>query len=555
MAGLDAQVGIVGAGPVGLACAARLASFGIGSVVLEGEPALRPQGSKACLIQGDVVEILDKIGCAEQIAAEGVRWNIARTYVRGVEIVKTVYRIPLGYGPFINISQYRIEQILLAHVQSDALCNVLWSHRVNELHQDGDGVLIGAQTPDGPRAYRFRYVVAADGVRSAMRDLAGAEWTGYSHGDLFLITDLQADVPFARERHFHYDPPFNPGRQLVAHAQPDRIWRIDWQLAPDADIEAEKQNGELDRRIRRVIGDIPYEIKWLSTYRFHQRVVREFRAGRVFFAGDAAHALPPYGARGMNSGLQDADNLAWKLAYVLRGIASETLLDSYHAERHAAALDNLRVTEATIQFMVPPSAWRRMKRQAILAASLVIPAVRQRVNSGIMATPHIYTNSPIVAAADGRPLTGKFAPDGLVWAEGRRMRLRTLFGHEFVLLYSAHGAADGDQFAARAVPQVAGLPATVTVLLPPRALLPPGDGRLRPRIIHDDHPGLRADYPPGHWFLVRPDGHVAASGQASPANADSGLPGLLARSAGGLLMETGLAAKRSHNHGEVRHAT
>jgi 3-(3-hydroxy-phenyl)propionate hydroxylase len=542
MTGPDAPVGIVGAGPVGLACAARLASFGIGSVVLESEPALRPQGSKACLIQGDVLEILDKVGCAGQVAAEGVRWNVARTYVRGVEIVKTVYRIPVGYGPFINISQYRIEQILLDRVQSDAECRVLWSHRVSGLRQDGDGVLIEAQTPDGPRGYRFRYVVAADGVRSAMRDLAGAEWTGYSHGDLFLITDLQADVPFTRERHFHYDPPFNPGRQLVAHAQPDRIWRIDWQLAPDADIEAEKRNGELDRRIRRVIGDIPYEIKWLSTYRFHQRVVREFRAGRVFFAGDAAHALPPYGARGMNSGLQDADNLAWKLAYVLRGIAPENLLDSYHAERHAAALGNLRVTEATIQFMVPPSAWRRRMRQVILATSLVIPAVRQHVNSGTMAAPHIYTDSPIVAAAGRRPLTGMFAPDGLVRSDGRRLRLRTLFGHELVVLYSARGTADGGEFAARAAPRIAGLPAAITLLLPPGQAPPPGDGCFTPRLIYDDHPSLRADYPPGHWFLVRPDGHVAASGRASAATADSGLPELLARSVGGLVMNARPAA-------------
>jgi 3-(3-hydroxy-phenyl)propionate hydroxylase len=525
MTGFDAQVGIVGAGPVGLACAARLASFGISCMVLEAEPALRPQGSKACLIQGDVVEVLDKVGCGDQVAAEGIRWNIARTYVRGTEIAKTVYRIPVGYGPFINISQYRIEQILLVRVEREAQCEVSWSHRVTGFRQDDRAVIVAAQSPGGPRSYRFRYVVAADGVHSVMRDLAGVEWTGYSHGDLFLITDLRADVPFAHERHFHYDPPFNPGRQLVMHAQPDRVWRVDWQLAPDADIEAEISSGELETRIRKVIGDIPYEIKWLSTYRFHQRVVNEFRVGQVFFAGDAAHALPPYGARGMNSGIQDADNLAWKLAYVLRGEAPENLLDSYHVERHAAALANLRVTEATIRFMVPPSVWRRLARKAILTASLLIPVVRRHVNSGTMAAPHVYIDSPIVAPGD-RPLAGVFAPDGMVRAGSRRVRVRTLFGHEMVLLYSAHDGADGQKFAARAIPQIAARPATLVVLLPPGEAL-----ESTVPVLHDDDAGLRSDYPPGYWFLVRPDGHVAASGRANPDN-DSGLADLLARSVG-----------------------
>lgn len=537
MTGFDAQVGIVGAGPVGLACAARLASFGVTSVVLEAEPALRPQGSKACLIQGDVLEVLDKFGCAEQIAAEGVRWNVARTYVRGVQIATTAYPIPIGFGPFVNISQYRIEQVVLAQVERQPQCEIRWGHEVTFAAQNRDGVTIGARTAAGPRSSRFAYVVACDGVRSAMRDLVGVEWTGYSHGDRFLITDLRAKLSLAHERHFHYDSPYNPGRQLVIHAQPEDVWRVDWQLPPDADIDRERRTGELDVRIRKVIGDVPYEIAWLSTYRFQQRVVNQFRVGRVFFAGDAAHALPPYGSRGMNSGIQDADNLAWKLAMVLADRADGGLLDSYHIERHSAARENLRLTEATIQFMVPPSRLRRLVRNAVLRASLAIKWARGHVNSGSMAAPHVYTDSPIVAAAAGRPLAGAFAPDGMVTVDGRRQRLRRLFGDEFVLLYSATGASDAAQLARRAGPLLAGLPVRAAVLLRVGATVQlPAENAFQ--VICDDDPGLRERYPVGYWFLVRPDGHVAASGRAAadgPAAAfggDADLAGLLLRCTG-----------------------
>ena len=411
MAELVAPVGIVGAGPVGLACALRLASFGIRSVVLEAEPALRKQGSKACLIQGDVLEILDKFGCADAVDDEGVTWTVARTYVRGKEIVEKVYPRPLGYGPFVNISQYRVQQLVLEELDESPFTEVLWSHRVSDVEQDASGVTVRVETVYRTRHMRFKYLVACDGVRSDLRDLVGVEWTGYTHADRFLITDIRARLPLAAERHFHYDPPFNPGRQLVMHAQPDDMWRIDWQLPSDADIDEEERTGALDRRIRAVIGDVPYEVDWRSTYRFYQRLVEQMRVGRVFFAGDAAHALPPYGARGMNSGIQDADNLAWKLAYVLDGHADESLLDTYHAERHAAARENLGVTEATIRFMVPAGRARRVLRNLLLRVALRAKPLRRYVNSGRMAEPYVYADSPIVDSSRKHPLLGALAPD------------------------------------------------------------------------------------------------------------------------------------------------
>jgi 3-(3-hydroxy-phenyl)propionate hydroxylase len=530
----DLPVGIVGAGPVGLTAAARLATFGIRTVILEADPALLKQGSKACLIQGDVLEILDKFGCAEPINAEGVTWNVAHTYVRNKEIREAVHPRRIGFGPFVNISQYRIEQVLLARVEAEPLCQVRWSHRVVGLSQHADHVAVEVDTPQGRAEHRFRYLIGCDGVRSEVRRLTGVNWTGYSHRDRFLITDIKAELPFAKDRHFHYDPSFNPGRQLVIHPQPDDVWRIDWQLPPDADIDAERRSGELDRRIRKVIGDVPYEIDWLSTYRFHQRVVDRFRVGRVFLAGDAAHALPPYGSRGMNSGIQDADNLAWKLARVLHGQAGEELLDTYHTERYAAARENLAVTEATIRFMVPPSLPRRIARAILLRLSRPFKSARRHVNSGKMAEPYVYTDSPIVDFANRHPLLGGFAPDGWVDLDGRRERIRRLFGQEFVGLYFGRDAVAAQRFVDQ-VPPVHPAARLVLVLSPEAAAgVTPRDGVV---VVTDRGDRLRADYhaEQATWLLVRPDGHVAAAGSAGDAGfgaAGAGLGAALRRCAG-----------------------
>jgi 2-polyprenyl-6-methoxyphenol hydroxylase-like FAD-dependent oxidoreductase len=530
---------VVGAGPVGLATAARLASQGVPVLVLEADPELRKQGSKACLIQGDVLEILDKFGCAQEIQDEGVTWHTARTYVRNQEIRAAVYPARPGFGPFVNISQYRIEQVLLAHVLRNPLCEVRWSHRVTSVEQDEDGVLVATETPDGSTRVRSRYLIACDGIHSVVRKATGVAWTGYTHQNEFLITDIRAKLALAKERHFHFDPSFNPGRQVVMHPQPNDIWRIDWQLAPGTDIAEERRSGAFDQRVRAVIGDVPYDIDWLSTYRFHQRVVESFQVGRVFFAGDAAHALPPYGSRGMNSGIQDADNIAWKLALVLAGWAPEDLLQTYHVERYAAARENLAVTEATIRFMVPPTRARRLIRSALLRLSLPVKSMRDRVNSGRMAEPHVYRESPIVDAETGHRLIGHFAPDGWLTTQAGRTRIRTLFGGGFVVL--CFGA---DEMAVRRLirdllAHPAQMPFRTVFVMSDDVQV--GDLQEQFSLVHEEDGQLRTDYSVTEplCLIVRPDSHVAAVVRGT---ARDEVVSALARSSGGVNMSQEPAA-------------
>lgn len=506
----EPEIAVVGAGPVGLACAARLASFGVRCVVFDKAAYLLRKGSKACLIQGDALEVLDKVGCAEQIAYEGIPWRVAHTYIKDVEMITQPFPERSGFAQFVNISQYRIEQVLLQFVEKSPYTDILWSHEVTGVCNDDTAVTLVVNTPAGEKRFSFAYVVACDGVNSRLRDLTGVEFTGYTHQSRFLITDIRANIARTKERHFFFDSHFNPGRQVVMHPQPDNIWRIDWQLAPGADIEQEKRNGALDARIRRVIGDIPYEIDWISTYRFNQRVIRQFKVGRIIFAGDAAHSLPPYGSRGMNSGIQDADNLAWKIAYVLHGHANEGLLDSYHAERYPAALENLRVTEATMKFMVPPNRFKRLQRRIIFKLAVPFKSVRRLVNHGKMAEPYTYKDVNIFVSPVASPLIGAFSPDARIFIDDVKSRLRRLFGAEFVCLFfgtpnEAREFIEANRDLSSSVPcrfvvafpkggEVASFPVPVTVITYDEILLF--------RQFYDGHAAC--------WYLVRPDGHVVA---------------------------------------------
>ncbi len=418
------SVAVVGAGAVGLTLAARLAQHGVEAAVYEAESQPQRIGSRAICMQRETLEIWQRIGIGEQVAQRGIQWRVGRTYFRGRQLFEV--RLPdtdEHFPPFVNISQSEVEALLESRLRELGV-PVHRGHRFAGLSQDADSVSATFETDDGPVTHRSAYLVGADGAHSAVRHAAGIGFPGYTFDDRFLIADVRAALPYTYERHFHFDPPWNPGRQVLIHPQPDGVWRIDWQVSSETDADHERASGGLDRRIRQVVGErTAYELVWMTGYRFSQRVADAFRVGHVFLAGDAAHVMSPFGARGLNSGVPDAENLAWRLA------AGPDWLDGYEHERRAAALENLAATDATMRFMAPHGPARRAWRNIELRMAPRSSWFRARVNSGRLAEPARYpaaTPSP-----PGLPAHGSVAPD-LRLADGSRLRDR--LGRGWVLL-------------------------------------------------------------------------------------------------------------------------
>ena len=497
---------VVGNGPVGQTAALLLARWDIPVVLLEQRMAREVVGSKSICQQRDVLDVWAAAGVPE-IAAEGLTWTTARTFYRDRELFAWSFVDPGSspLPPFVNISQSRTEQLLDQRIAAEPLIEVRWAYDVIRIDQDSDAVTLTCATDAGEVAVQASYVITATGGHCVLRDQLGVRFEGESFDDRFLICDIRADLPgWERERRFYFDPEWNPGRQVLIHPCPDSTYRIDWQVPAGYDLAEEERTGALDARIRKVIGDRQYEIVWRSVYRFQARLVDRMRVGRVLLAGDCAHLLAPFGARGLNSGVLDAENAAWKLAFVLRGWAPETLLDSYHDERHAAAVENLDVTSATMRFLVPHGEAAVRERHRVLEAAMTDPDARSRVDSGRLAEPFWYVDSPLTTADPTRPFGGRPArgqspavcpgvlvPDAPIHDPDRRTvtRLREIV-RDGVLAITTSG-----QDVSPALKNAIDAPSRVV-----RLETIDDSGALSAAL------GART----GEVWLIRPDGHVAA---------------------------------------------
>ncbi|MGW5053202.1 FAD-dependent monooxygenase [Actinokineospora sp. NPDC004072] len=401
---------VAGAGPVGMVAALYLARHGVPSVLLEAARSRSAVGSRSICVQGDILDVLDRVGAGWPVVRAGVTWYSGRIYYREHEVVhlELPQTPPDRFPAFVNTPQTVVERILAELVDAEPLIDLRMSHPVTGLTQDDEGVTITTERG----VFRGTHCIAADGVHSTVRGLLGLPFEGTSYDDKFLITDIRADLDTAPERRFYFDPEWNPGRQVLLHPQPDSVWRIDWQVPTDFDLDADRATGGLDRRVRHIVGDVDYEIVWASVYRFHQRRVPHMAVGRVLIAGDAAHVMSPFGARGMNSGIADAENAAWKIAATRQSWGGPHLLPTYDLERGAAAAENLRVTAETMRFLVPATPEEHAHRHTTLTRSLHDPTLRPHINSGRLAEPYWYLDSPLTTPPQPRPTTLAAPPAG-----------------------------------------------------------------------------------------------------------------------------------------------
>ncbi|MGQ7936156.1 FAD-dependent oxidoreductase [Paraburkholderia sp. D1E] len=513
---------VVGAGPVGLATAIDIAQQGVPVVLVDDDCSLST-GSRAICFSKRSLDIFDRLGCGQRMVDKGISWNVGKVFLKD-ELVYTFNLQPeAGHNrpAFINLQQYYVEGFLLERAQEMSNLEIRWKSKVVGMQQSGTpgtaqaSVTLTVDTPDGQYALCGRYVVAADGSRSPMRNLMGLDSHGVTFKDRFLIADVKMEAEFPTERWFWFDPPFHPNQSVLLHRQPDNVWRIDFQLGWDADPVLEKTPERVIPRVRALLGaDAKFELEWVSVYTFSCLRMDRFRHGNVLFAGDSAHGVSPFGARGANSGVQDAENLAWKLAMVLEGKASDALLDTYASEREFAADENIRNSTRSTDFITPKSPISRVFRDAVLKLSRQHPFARQLTNSGRLSVPAVLHDSPLNTldsdSFEGLMVPGASCVDAPVHAAGQAAWLLQQLGQQFtgVLFCGSQGIDQAMQAALDAL-RSGPIPLKLVVVTSGDAQVAAASGA---NVVHDVD-GLAAaryDAKPGTFYLIRPDQHVCA---------------------------------------------
>jgi len=392
---------IVGGGPVGVALALDLGLKGVRALVLDDHEGIG-MGSRAICFAKRPLEILDRLGCGDPVVEKGVVWNLGKVFHRDSKIFEFNLLPEDGhkYPAFINLQQPYFEKFVLDHLQAlqtqGLPVEIRGRNRVDAVEDKGDHVVLTVMTPDGPYTIEADWLVACDGASSPVRGMLGLGFEGEVFKDSFLIADVRMKADFPTERWFWFDPPSGAGASQLLHKQPDDVWRIDFQIGWDVDRAEEMKEANVRRRVAQMIGeDVEFELVWSSIYTFQCRRMTRFHQGRVIFAGDAAHQVSPFGARGANSGLQDTDNLAWKLALILDGKAGPGLLESYDIERIHGANENILNSTRATDFITPKSEISRIFRDAVLELARREDFARPFVNSGRLSVPCTYDGSPL----------------------------------------------------------------------------------------------------------------------------------------------------------------
>ncbi|GGE32486.1 FAD-dependent oxidoreductase [Primorskyibacter flagellatus] len=415
-------VTVVGGGPVGLATALDLGLRGVPVLLLDDQEGVG-EGSRAICFAKRTLEIADRYGAAAPMLDKGVVWNLGKVFHEDRKVFEFNLLPEDGhrFPAFINLQQFHVERFLVDRIRTaqaeGAPIDLRGGNRVTQIDRQPDHTTLTVTTPDGPCEIETDWLVACDGASSPIRRMMGLDFDGRVFQDNFLIADITMTADFPTERWFWFEPSHRAGASTLLHRQPDGVWRVDFQIGWDIDRTEELREENVRRRLTAMLGpDVGYDLVWTSVYTFQCRRMTRFRHDRVIFAGDSAHQVSPFGARGANSGIQDADNLGWKLAMVIREEAPDTLLDSYDEERRHAADENILNSTRSTDFITPKSRVSHTFRNAVLRLAGRYDFARPLVNSGRLSVPCTYDGLSLTGADDlpggpARTRPGSACPD------------------------------------------------------------------------------------------------------------------------------------------------
>ena len=491
---------IAGAGPAGLTLACDLAQRGVRAVLLDEDDTVGVRGASSrgiCYAQKSL-EIFERLGIYRRIADKGITWSLGRTFSGEEEVYNFNLKTDSvsAQPPFVNLQQFYVEWFLVDRILELGLCDLRWKNRVTQVVPGPDGVRIEVETPAGHYAIDADHLIDATGANSPIRTQLGLDAHPSRSTDRWCISDVRFKKPLPTERWTWVDAPFNEGRAVWQHLMADGVWRIDYQMPEDCDTAHISKPEVAGARLREQLGPgVEFEFVWIGPYGYRDHLLDHFRHGRVFFIGDSAHVVSPFGARGGNSGIQDAANLAWKLALVAAGQAGDALLDTYDAERRPAAAQNLEVTSRSARFLAPRTPAEHTLRRAVVALASRYPFARALVNTGRMSVANDYP------AARHLPEGGRTVQNlPLRWRDGRPGTLMQLLAEDTKCL--------GLWFAPTRAQAVAA--ADMAASLPLQLVAVGGESSL-PTLLPDEtlarHLGVEV---PGSLCLVRPDAYRAA---------------------------------------------
>ncbi len=509
-----APVAIVGGGPVGLAIALGLARQGVRSIVVEADDSVC-EGSRAICISRRSLQILQRLGVLPAFLAKGLPWTTGRSYYKDAEVLEfSMPHTPADkMPPMINIAQYHIEQFLLDGAQQyPDLIDIHWASRVTGLaskeQQSGQGVKLAVSNALGDYEINADWLVAADGGQSFVRKSLGLKLEGQAFTGKFVIVDIALNSPFPTERRAWFDCACNPGSTMLMHKQPDNIWRIDYQIPDDADLDAAIEEANVRPVVERHLASIgeahlPWTYLWSSAYRAGTMTLERYVHGRIAFAGNAAHAMPIFGVRGLNSGFDDADNLIWKLALVVKGQASPQLLESYSSERVAAYHVNAYNAGKSTEFMAPGSRGFALMREAALSLSgahrQIASLLNPRQTAAVAyAVPFELAHHSGDVFADGLQ-SGQAPVDvPVIWPDGAAGHLLDRIHSRFTVLL----LGDVNAQLKPETPPPLDVPMDVPIDVPINVLRLTGSAQ--------SQTALAAQWGWNRVYLLRPDGYVAA---------------------------------------------